>query len=90
VVTKKVEFSKRFIKSLERAPRKIQVAFRIRLEVFLSDPFNPILNNHSLKGKYSGYKSINVSGDWRAIFRDLQDKKAVYFIVLGTHNRLYK
>lgn len=86
----KVEFSKKFVKSLKKAPPKIQVAFRNRLEIFISDKFNPILNNHSLLGKYTGYRSINITGDWRAIFKEYGDGKVAYFVILDTHSNLYK
>jgi addiction module RelE/StbE family toxin len=87
---KRVDFSKRFEKDLKKSPRKIQIVFRNRLEIYLSDKFNPILNNHSLTGKYEGYRSINVSGDWRAIFREMDGGETVYFDLIGTHSKLYK
>lgn len=90
MTVKKVEYSKGFIKSLEKAPRKIQISFRNRLEIFLSDPFNPILNNHSLKGKYVSYRSFNVTGDWRAVFKQSVGGKTVYFIIIGKHSKLYR
>ena len=85
-----IDYSPRFIKDLKKAPRKIQIAFRDRLKLFVEDKFHPLLNNHPLKGKYKGYRSINVTGDWRAVFRELNSGKLVYFDVLGTHGQLYR
>jgi addiction module RelE/StbE family toxin len=85
----RIDFSSRFEKSLNKSPRKIQIAFRNRLEIFLSDKFNPILNNHALTGKYEGYRSFNITGDWRAVFRELDGGERVYFDLLGTHSQLY-
>ncbi|MFH1192383.1 MAG: hypothetical protein V1655_02815 [bacterium] len=46
------------------------------------------LNNHPLSGKLNGLRSINVSGDCRAIFEEkLED---IIFIAIGTHSQLYK
>lgn len=87
---KRIDYSKKFIKSLKKAPKKIQLAFRKRLEIFLSDKFNPILNNHALAGKYEGLRSINVTGDWRAIFKEYGDGKIIYFITINTHSNLYE
>lgn len=87
---KRIDYSKRFIKSLKRAPKKIQIAFRNRLEVFLSESFHPILNNHSLSGEYQGYRNINITGDWRAIFKKYASGGTVYFVAIGTHSSLYK
>lgn len=85
-----IDYSQRFIKSLRKAPRKTQIAFRNRLELFLIDKYHPLLNNHSLLGRYKDYRSINISGDWRAIFRELENGQVVYFEVMGTHGKLYK
>ncbi len=84
----KVAFSKTFVKRFKKAPKKVQRAFRKRLELFLDNPYHPILNNHPLVGELKGYRSINVTGDWRAIFRVLDDG-VVYFDTLGTHSQLY-
>lgn len=54
----------------------------------MQDPFHEILNNHSLKGKYKGYRSINISGDYRAIYSLIKEDTA-YFIALDTHSSLY-
>ena len=55
--------------------------------MFSLNPYDLRLNNHILSGKWSGYRSINITGDWRAIFRETET--GVYFIVLGTHSQLY-
>jgi addiction module RelE/StbE family toxin len=85
----KVEFHKAFAKQLGKHPTKVQLAFQKRLEIFLSEQFNETLSNHNLSGKWSGYRSINISGDLRAIYK-LKDKDTAYFIAFGTHSQLYK
>lgn len=84
-----IDYSNRFIKLLKKAPLKIQLALRKRLEIFTKDKFAPVLRNHPLTGNYANCRSINITGDWRAIFKEI-DKDHVYFIELGTHNQLYK
>lgn len=83
----RVEYSRRFVKTFKKCPKKIQFAFRAKLAIFLSDRFAAKLNNHALAGAYGGYRSINVTGDWRAIYED--DGESVYFVQIGTHSRLY-
>ena len=90
MIVRRVDFLKRFEKDLKKSPKKIQIAFRSRLEIYLTDRFNPVLNNHTLTGKFEGHRSINVTGDWRAIFRELDGGEIVYFDLLGTHSRLYR
>ncbi|OGK24959.1 hypothetical protein A3A46_00900 [Candidatus Roizmanbacteria bacterium RIFCSPLOWO2_01_FULL_37_13] len=84
-----IDYAPRFIKKLRKTPKKITVAFRERLEIFIKNKYSPILNNHQLTGQYSGLRSINITGDWRAIYKEI-DKNTIYFVELGTHSELYK
>jgi addiction module RelE/StbE family toxin len=86
----KVKFSRKFSKQYLKAPIKIRKAFDRRLGVFMMDKFSPTLNNHKLTGKFQSHRSINVTGDWRAIFREYDSGKTVYFEVINTHSNLYK
>lgn len=87
-----VRYSKRFQKELERAPLKVLKAFRKRRELFLLDPSHPQLHDHALAGNYVGYRSINVSGDWRALYtkESLDADNIITFKALGTHSQLYR
>ncbi len=85
-----IEYSRRFVKELRKAPRKIQIAFRDRLVLFIENNFSSILNNHRLGGKMKNCRSINITGDWRAIYQELEDGNVVFFIMIGTHSQLYK
>jgi addiction module RelE/StbE family toxin len=58
-----------------------------QIGLFEQNPFDRKLNNHPLRGRYVGYRSINVGGDRRAIFRQTGDD--VTFIAVGTHSQLY-
>ncbi len=88
-MTRRINFSKRFEKDLKRAPKQVQIAFRRRLALFFINQNDIVLNNHPLIGIYKGCRSINVTGDWRAIFREFEDGEIIYFDVLGTHSKLY-
>ncbi|HNY36156.1 MAG TPA: type II toxin-antitoxin system YafQ family toxin [Candidatus Pacearchaeota archaeon] len=83
-----IKFNKNFIKRFNSSPLLIKRNFEDKFNLFLVNKFNPLLNNHSLRGKYSQLRSINITGDWRAIFRD--DGNVVVFLTLGNHNNLYK
>lgn len=91
---KRVDFSNRFTKYLKKAPLEIKIAFKNRYKLFILNQFHPQLNNHSLKGKLFGYRNINITGDWRAIYSAYLDKNGdnnvVRFELLGTHSQLYK
>lgn len=88
-----VIFRKKFDKQLYRAPQEIQHAFDIRLDLFISNPNHPLLRNHLLVGQYQGCRSINITGDWRAIYTEIDPingEAYVEFIALGTHSQLYR
>jgi addiction module RelE/StbE family toxin len=58
-----------------------------RITIFSENPLHPILRNHSLKGKYKNYRSIDITGDMRALY--LQQETEVIFDIIGTHSQLY-
>lgn len=85
---KRVDYSKNFQKQLKKAPLKIKLAFKNRRDLFNQNPFSSQLNNHQLTGKFKGFRCINITGDWRAIFSERGG--VIIFVALGTHSQLYK
>lgn len=84
-----IQYDPQFIKQLKKSPRNIQVAFRNRLDLFINNKYHPLLRNHQLKGLYHECRSISITGDWRAILKEIDDE-IILFIDLGTHSQLYK
>jgi len=62
---------KSFVKSYARLPRVVQDKTDEILLLFEKDPRNSALHNHWLKWNRDGYHSINVTWDYRIIFREL-------------------
>ena len=85
----KIEYSKKFIKEFKRCPEYIKSKLKSRLEIFIEDQSDVMLNNHALLGELKGYRSINITGDWRAIFEDIDNGEIAYFVSIGTHSQLY-
>ena len=83
-----VDFGNKFKKQLKKAPIEIKRAFVTRLQLFKQNLLHPQLNNHQLSGKLKGFRSINVTGDWRAIYSE--HKGVIIFEMIGTHSLLYK
>ena len=79
---------KNFVKKYDKLRSGEKKRFKERRDIFLKDPYNPILNNHALNGKYMGYRSISVAGNIRIIYKFL-DKDTVLFSEMGTHSELY-
>lgn len=77
-------FDKKYAKL--RAGEKAR--FKIRRELFLKQPFYPLLHNHPLHGKYEGFWSINVGGDLRALYKH-ETEESIVFSKIGTHHELF-
>lgn len=84
-----IQFTKSFKKQYKKAPNKVQKEFDKRMQLFLHTPLHPLLNNHPLRGKLVGLRSINITGDWRALYSQLK-RKTIIFEAIGTHSQLYK
>jgi addiction module RelE/StbE family toxin len=80
--------TQKFNKKLLRLPKHIRESFADRFELFLEEPYHPILRNHQLLGDMSGFRSINITGDYRLIFKIISPD-AIALIDLGTHHNLY-
>lgn len=81
----------RYDKQYARADAKIQMKVDDTLIHFIQDPLHKSLRNHALKWKLLWFRSINVTWDWRIIFKEMSDNKyeLVELVDLGTHSRLY-
>ena len=87
-----IKYSATFKKQYKKSPKKIQEKVKERISLFVQESTNRLLNNHELIGKFLGYHSINITGDWRAIYSirtDLKSKQEYYFELIGTNSQLY-
>lgn len=88
-----IKLAPKFDKQLRKSPLPIKRAFRQRFALFLTDQHHPLLHNHLLTGNFLGYRSINVTGDWRALYKEVpvdDGKVIIEFHLLGTHSQLYR
>ena len=88
-----IRFGRKFAKQYTKTEPKIRAAFDKRLKLFASNPYSSPLNNHALTGKFQGYRSINITGDWRAIYSEIAHQRGeqiVTFELVGTHSQLYR
>ncbi len=79
---------KGFDKQFRKLPVKIKEKFEERWLFFLADQFHPLLDNHPLNPPFKGSRSINVTGDCRAIFKQVGDD-LIIFTDIGTHHELF-
>ena len=85
----RVAFSKNFIKHAKKLPKSTKLKLYDRVDLFIKNPTHPSLRNHALTGAYKEYRSINITGDVRALYLTISETEVV-FDEIGTHSQLYK
>jgi len=83
-----IGFHKNFRKKYKKLNKKTKEKLKDRLDIFLNDQYDPILENHPLKGKYADFRSINITGDFRAIYKYKSNEKCI-FVDVDTHSNLF-
>jgi addiction module RelE/StbE family toxin len=83
-----IDFTKGFIKQFKRLRENQKQRFYERLELFKKNPHDRVLRDHALKGKYTGYRSIDIEGDLRALYY-IKGDQIVIFAFVGSHAQLY-
>ena len=83
-----IQFSKTFTKQFKLLKQGQKDRFYERLELFKKNPHDRVLRDHALKGKYKGYRSIDIQGDLRALYIIEQDR-IIIFGFIGSHSQLY-
>jgi mRNA interferase RelE/StbE len=83
-----IQYTPKFKKQYKKLSSNLRNQFDERLKLFVEDPTDPVLRTHPLKGSYSGYWSMNISGDLRALYLRKGDE-LVIFALIGTHSQLY-
>ena len=90
-MVKSIVYHKRFRKSFEKLPNLIKSKAITIIEIFQHNPFEKQLRNHKLHKEFEGFRSIDVTGDYRIIFRELSNNmyELVELVDVGTHAQLY-
>jgi addiction module RelE/StbE family toxin len=83
-----IAFSTVFNKNYNKLSKKIQNKFDEKIQIFEIDEFDLVFKNHKLHGEYDGCRSINITGDIRAIYKKISERD-YYFYDIGTHSKLY-
>lgn len=82
-----IHLHKNFKKTYKKLTEPQKKKFKERRNLFMINEFDPILNNHALSGEYVGYRSINIAGDLRVLYKKNGD--FVTFIKIDSHSNLY-
>lgn len=81
--------SKIFQKEFKKLPRKIKNKAIEQLQIFIINPVDQKLGNHRLHGEWASFRSINITGDIRAVYK-VTDHETVIFVTIGSHSKLYE
>jgi addiction module RelE/StbE family toxin len=84
-------YAPQFLQELKKLNIRIRKSFKERILIFQKDPNKSQLNNHQLREPYEGFRSIDVTNDYRALYTEKLegDEIVAYFEVIGTHKELY-
>lgn len=81
--------SKGFRKQFAKLPKRTKEKALEQLQIFVADPKEYRLRNHPLTGEWRGYRSIDIVGDIRAVYKEI-DADIVRFDAVGSHSELYE
>jgi len=83
-----IQTTKGFDKQYAKLGVRNKLRFKERLAILRENPFDPELRNHALKGRFLGYRSIDITGDIRALYT-VKGNTIIIFGFVGTHSQLY-
>jgi mRNA-degrading endonuclease YafQ of YafQ-DinJ toxin-antitoxin module len=82
---------KSFIRAFKKTIRKnpgLKDNLQAALEIFVNDPYHPILGTHKLSGKLKGHHAFGLGYDLRVVFKFI-DHGEVALISIGRHEEVY-
>jgi len=77
-----------FERQLKKLSKELREKLRERLNLLIRDASNSLLNDHKLGPPYEIYRSINITGDYRLVYKRIE-KNTCYLRAVGTHHQLY-
>ena len=78
-----------FVKQIKKLPEPLREQVLERVQLLVANPFDSVLNDHKLNPPWEEYRSINITGDYRLVYKKLAPN--IYFLrAIGTHHQLFK
>lgn len=83
------KFNRAYKKLLKGNP-SLAETYRSRTKAFVTNPSDPSLETHKLKGKLKGSLAFSITDDLRIVFEyDKGDSNSVLFLNTGPHDDVY-
>ncbi|MHB8913638.1 MAG: type II toxin-antitoxin system RelE/ParE family toxin [Minisyncoccota bacterium] len=76
-----------FIKQMKKLSAPLRQQVQSRVQLLETDTTNPLLNDHKLNPPYESYRSINITGDYRLVYKRIETD-TYYLRAIGTHHQL--
>ena len=89
----RIQLAPKLVKKLKKQDVRLRKSFKKAIDLFTDNPDHPHLNNHELQRELKGYRSIDITSDWRGIYQEITEETEeplAYFVDLGKHRELYK
>ncbi len=83
----RVTASTRFLRRARKLREPHATMLRAALRRFATDPGDPLLRVHKLKGELRDYWAFTVDDDLRVLFR--WDDDVAFLVNLGSHDEVY-
>ncbi len=86
-----IRYTDNFLRQLKKSDTRIRKSFKMRILIFAKNPYDSQLNNHPLEREYQGQRSIDITADYRAIFKEviIEGDTYIYLTSFGTHKELF-
>ncbi len=86
----RIEEHRSYTKAFAKLPKKLKIAARNRIALFIDDRKNPLLADHPLSGRMQGLRAFSVAGDYRIVYRIEENGDIVFvFLDIGPHAEVY-
>jgi mRNA interferase YafQ len=79
--------SSRFLRRAKKLKDPQASMLRAALRRFATDPRDPLLRTHKLRGELTEYWAFSVDDDLRVVFR--WDGATAFLVNVGTHDEVY-
>lgn len=88
----KIVYDPAFLEKLKKVDVRVRKSAKERLLLFSKNPHDPQLDNHPLREQYLGYRSIDITADCRALYKEryIEEEIVAQFVILGAHKDLFQ
>lgn len=84
----RIVYERPFGRQYKKLTKDLQDKMWERFALLVREPAHQLLYNHKLNPPFMGYRSINITGDVRLVYKK-GDAETYYLRAVGTHHQLF-